>query len=335
MYKLAVVVPNWNGLDHLSECLDSLLIQTQEAEIVVVENGSVDGSVEFLAKQYPQVTTLAQSVNLGFDGGVNVGIRHAITQNYDFVALFNNDAVADTEWLSRLVEAMVEPTVGITTGTFMGIDKKHIDSTGDIYTTWGLSYPRGRGEVDAAVYADQLDIFGATGGATLYRISMLHQIGLFDEDFFAYYEDIDISFRAQLAGWSVRYVPAAIAYHHLSATSNKLKGFSTYHTMKNQPLVLFKNVPRRYLWRISWRFAVAYVLFFLRAITRGHGWYALKGIVMASVLTVKKIPERRRIQSTRTVPDEYIWGIMTHDLPPNARNLRLLRAKWWKLRGKS
>ena len=335
MHKLAVVVPNWNGLDHLAECLDSLLAQTAKAEIVVVENGSIDGSVEFLAKHYPSVTTLLQPKNLGFDGGVNVGIRHAIAADYDFVALFNNDAVADEHWLGGLLAAMDNATVGITTCKFMTIDRDHLDSTGDIYSVWGLSYPRGRGKTDLDAYDHQTEIFGATGGASLYRISMLHSIGLFDEDFFAYYEDIDISFRAQLNGWRVCYVPGAVAYHHISATSSKIKGFSTYHTMKNQPLVLFKNVPRRFIWSIGWRFTLAYKLFFLRAIMRGHGWYALKGFVMAIILIIKKIPERRRIQGGRTATDQYIWSILTHDLPPNAHNLRTLRARYWKLVGKS
>ncbi|MBC7404811.1 MAG: glycosyltransferase family 2 protein [Cytophaga sp.] len=331
----AVVVPNWDGEDTLGACLDSLISQSLPAEIVLVENGSTDGSLRLLAKKYPNVTVLPQSQNLGFAGGVNVGISHAIELGYDFVALFNNDAIAETDWLKKLLGGMSDNTIGITTCTFMGIDKKHLDSTGDQFTVWGLPYPRGRGESDLAKFRNQTDIFGASGGASLYRVSMLKEIGLFDEDFFAYYEDVDISFRAQLAGWKVKYVPEAIAYHDTGSTSRKIKGFTTYQTMKNQPLVIFKNVPARYLWPITWRFMIAHTLFFLRAVSRGHGWIALKGDAEGTRLLFKKGGERRRIQKSRKVSDEYVWSIMTHDLPPNAHALRKLRAKFWKLKGKA
>jgi len=332
--KIMIVVPNWNGLDSLATCLDSLIAQTCNAEIVVVENGSTDGSVDLLKKKYPQVTALLQSTNLGFAGGVNVGMQYAIKNGFDFVALFNNDAVADRDWLANLVSSMEDAKVGISTCSFMSIDKKHLDSTGDQFTVWGLPYPRGRGETDLDKYKGDTDIFGSSGGASLYRVSMLKGIGLFDEDFFAYYEDVDISFRAQLAGWKVKYVPEAIAYHDTGSTSRKIKGFTTYQTMKNQPLVVFKNVPSKYLWRVAWRFTIAHTLFFLRAISRGQGWTALKGDIRGTYLLFKKTGERRRIQKTRKVSDEYIWSIMTHDLPPNAHALRKLRSKYWKLKGK-
>ncbi len=332
--QIAVVVPNWDGKAVLKACLDSLMAQTQKHLTVVVENGSTDGSVEFLAEHYPGVTVLAQPKNLGFAGGVNVGIRYAIEQGCDYVALFNNDAVADKDWLAGLVGSMDDDSVGIATCAFMSIDNKHVDSTGDQYTVWGLPYPRGRGEADAKQHEHQTDIFGASGGASLYRVSMLKKIGLFDEDFFAYYEDVDLSFRSQLAGWQVRYVPAAVAYHQIGATSRKLKGFTTYQTMKNQQLVLFKNMPRKYLWRVGWRFTIAQTLFFLRAISRGQGWIALQGDTRGTLLLIKNIGTRRRIQKTRTVSDAYIWSILTHDLPPNAKALRSLRARWWKLTGK-
>lgn len=324
--KLAVVVPNWNGLDSLPACLDSLISQTIKSEIIVVENGSNDGSVEFLEKNYPDVTVLPQSENLGFAGGVNVGIKYAIAKDYDYVALFNNDAIADKDWLSELTRGLDDKKVGIATCSFMGIDKKHLDSTGDLFTNWGLPYPRGRGESDLTKYKGQTDIFGASGGASLYRVGMLKEIGLFDEDFFAYYEDVDISFRAQLAGWKVKYIPKSIAYHDTGSTSRKIKGFTTYQTMKNQPLVIFKNVPRKLLWTIAWRFTLAYTLFFLRAVSRGQGLVATRGVLQAIRLMFGKVSERRRIQNSRKVSDEYIWSIITHDLPPNATALRKLRS---------
>lgn len=332
--KVAVVIPNWNGIDSLGYCIDSLLSQSIKSKIIVVENGSTDGSIEFLSEQYPSVTVLPQKKNLGFAGGVNAGINFAIENGFEYVALFNNDAIAERDWLEKLLGGMVNEETGITTCSFMSIDKKHLDSTGDQFTVWGLPYPRGRGETNLQKYKKDTEIFAASGGASLYRISMLKEIGLFDEDFFAYYEDVDVSFRAQLAGWKVKYVPEAIAYHDTGSTSRKIKGFTTYQTMKNQPLLVFKNVPEKFLWRVSWRFAIAHTLFFLRAVSRGQGWIAIKGDLAGTRLLFKKAGERRRIQKTRKVSDEYIWSIITHDLPPNAHALRKLRSKYWKLRGK-
>ena len=334
--KTCVVVPNWNGKSTLAACLDSLLAQTEPATIIVVENGSIDGSLEFLQQNYPQVELVVNQENLGFAGGVNSGIRRAIELGAQYVALFNNDALADKKWLKELVACLDKnPEVGIATCKLLGEDGKHIDSTGDYYTVWGLPYPRGRGEEDARQYDKQMDVFAASGGASLYRVSMLNEIGLFDEDFFAYYEDVDISFRAQLAGWKVAYVPSAVAHHATGTTSSKLKGFTTYQTMKNQPLLFYKNVPRSLRGKIYRRFMLAHTLFFLRAVSRGQGWVALQGDAKATWLFFTKWSERRRIQKSRKVSDEYIWSILVHDLPPNAKALRSLRNKWWKLRGKA
>lgn len=330
--NICVVVPNWNGRDSLAACLDSLLAQDLDITVVVVENGSTDGSVELLAAKYPQVVTLAQPINLGFAGGVNVGINYALDHDYEAVALFNNDAVAEPTWAKQLAKALAANNkLGVVTGTFMSADHSHLDSTGDTYTVWGLPFPRGRGEKPAGQYDQQTAIFGASGGASLYRVEMLKQIGLFDEDFFAYYEDVDISFRAQLAGWQAAFVPAAVAYHQIGATSSKIKGFTTYQTMKNLPWLLIKNVPARYLWRVMPRFSLAYVFFIASAIQRHQGWFAFKGAGKSLLLLPKKLGQRHQIQHQRQVSDKYIWSIITHDLPPNAAKLRHIRAIWWRL----
>ncbi len=332
MSEVTVVIPNWNGKDSLAACLDSLMAQTYKADVLVVDNGSADGSVEFIQKNYPSVKLIIHQKNLGFAGGVNSGIKKSIENSAKFVALFNNDAVAGKDWLKHLVETLEKNSrVGIVTGKLLSTDGKSIDSSGDQYTVWGLPYPRGRSETNLDKYDNQTEIFAATGGASLYRIKMLDQIGLFDEDFFAYYEDVDLSFRAQLAGWKVLYVPNAIAYHQIGATSGKIKGFTTYQTLKNYPWLFWKNVPIRYLFRIGWRFKFAYLGIFISAITRGQIRPAFKGLFVSLLLAPKKIVQRWQIQRHKSVSNEYIWGIITHDLPPIAGGLRALRAWWWKL----
>lgn len=312
-----VVIPNWNGKDLLGACLDSLRAQSVAVRVIVVDNGSVDGSVEFIKKNYPEVTLIELDYNHGFAGGVNVGIRHALELGADFVALFNNDAEADRHWLRQLVKAAEEqPKAGIVTSKFMRIDKKHLDSTGDFYSIYGLPFPRGRNQPDTGQYDDQREIFAASGGASLYRAKMLAEVGLFDEDYFAYYEDVDISFRARLAGWNVLYEPTAIAYHHLSATSNKLGTFSLYHSSKNFVLLYAKNMPFKLCAKYSPLFTYQLLRWLVTSTLRGHGWTYCKGIGKALLLTPSTYRKRRQIQATRSVGTDDINRLLYHHRPP-------------------
>lgn len=333
--KPVVVVPNWNGADSLKSCLDSLVAQSVECHIIVVDNASEDDSLSII-EQYTNIELVQHDKNRGYAGGVNPGFTAAIDSGAKYVAPFNNDAVADKNWLKHLVAYLDEhPRVGIATCKLLNATGSRLDSTGDYYTIWGLPYPRGRGQNQLDKYDSQTEIFGASGGASLYRVSMLKQIGLFDEDFFAYYEDVDLSFRAQLAGWKVAYVPAAEAYHQIGATSSKIHGFTTYQTLKNLPMLLVKNVPQPYFWLVLRRLILADTLFFLRALSRGHIWSAFKGAFMGSYRALGALSKRRQIQAAKTVSNDYIWGLLVHGLPPNAHALRHLRATWWKLTGRS
>lgn len=241
--KVAVVIPNWNGADFIDQCLTSLSKQTIKPHVIVVDNGSKDGSIAIISK-HKKVELIELKENIGFAGGVNKGIKKAITDNYQYIALLNNDAVLDSRWTEMLVKSAEDhPEAGIITGKFVRYDKKHLDSTGDIYTAWGAPYPRGRNQVDNGQYDNPEYVFSATGGASLYAVKLFKDIGLFDEDFFAYYEDVDISFRAQLAGWKVWYEPRAVAYHKVGGTSSKLGHFARYHSIKNYYLLAFKNLP--------------------------------------------------------------------------------------------
>lgn len=325
--KAAVVIPNWNGMDSIADCLKSLQAQSLKARIIVVENGSTDGSVEFLRDKFSDIDLLIQPKNLGFAGGVNVGIRHAIELGMDYVALFNNDAIADKDWLKHLVAALsADPPAGMAACKLLSADKSHLDSTGDYYTTWGLPYPRGRREEELGAYDDDREIFGVSGGASLYRTAMFNDIGFFDEDFFAYYEDVDLSFRGQLAGWRAIYVPEAEAYHQQGATSSKIKGFATYQTFKNYPWLFWKNVPLKLVPIMLPRFALAHLSIAVSSLTNGRGWPAFKGFIASVWLFPKKLAERHRIQKNRRVSVDYIRTMLVNDLPPNAIKLRRLRA---------
>src|SRR3990167_3263136 len=336
MSKTSVVVPNWNGEQDLPACLDSLLAQAPKPQIIVVDNGSVDSSVELVRNKYPEVKLVTLAKNKGFAGGVNVGIKTAIDSGSKYVALLNNDAVADRTWLKNLVSFLESNTkAGIATSKILDQKGKYIDSTGDIYTIWGLPYPRGRGESDTEKYDKETWVFGASGGASIYRTKMLQQIGLFDEDFFAYYEDVDLSFRAQLTGWKVAYAPKAVVHHQIGATSSKISGFTTYHTLKNLPWLLWKNVPWPLMPKVLPRLTLAYSGIAGRALQRGQFGPFFKALFVGTVLWPKKMFQRHKIQGGRKVSPAYINSIIIHDLPPNAHALRSLRNKWWALTGKA
>ena len=329
MKSVAIIVLNWNGIQDTLACLESLLVQSyKDFSIVVIDNGSIDDSVEILKKYQldhsDRVDVVYNHHNFGFDGGVNTGIEWALSADYTYVALFNNDAIADKDWLKHLVAAAKPKEIGMSTGLLLHEDGKTIDTTGDWYSTWGLAYPRGRDHLADTAPEGGL-VFGATGGATLYKTEILRDIGMFDEDFFAYFEDVDISFRAQLAGWKVIYTPEAIAYHKQGATSRKLPGFAVMQSFKNLPLVYIKNVPAKLLFPIGIRFYFAYWMMVGNAIVGGRGLAALKGVFMSIPLGFKKLPERWEIQRYKRVSTDYIKSILWNDLPPDQTGMRKLR----------
>lgn len=335
MSKTSVVIPNWNGAKTITDCLNSLKSQVKEKDLIIVDNASHDGSVKLIEERFPQVTLLKNRHNLGFTGGVNTGIRYAIEQGAKYVALFNNDAVADKAWLKTLISFMEHNSrTGIATSKIVDESGSQLDSTGEAYTIWGLPYPRGRGETDVGKYDNNTWVFGASGAASIYRAKTLQEIGLFDQDFFAYYEDVDISFRAQLAGWKVAYVPGAVAYHKIGTSSAKVKDFTTYQTLKNLPMLMWKNVPWSLMPKVWPRLVLAYSFIAGRALLRGQFWAFFKGVTVGTLLLPKKLVERYKIQKNRKVSTAYIDSIITHDLPPSAQRLRNLRRRWWKIIGK-
>lgn len=338
--SIFVVIPNYNGADMLAKAVDSVLEQSiTDIKVLIVDNGSTDES-RAIIKDYEakdkRVEGILLDKNYGYTGGVNSGLTRAIKEGVEFVAPFNNDAVAHKDWLKYLVEFLkTHEDFGAAACKLIHDTNNTFDSTADLYTVWGLPYPRGRDEPVSDRYDSKTEIFGASGGASLYRTSMLADIGTFDQDFFAYYEDIDLSFRAQMAGYKVGFVPKSIVYHGIGKTSSKMRsGFLTYQFMKNTALVVIKDVPAKLLFRVVPRFGLAYTMFFVKAILDGKGWAAFKGWLMVWRLLPKKLRERHHIQQNRKVSVDYIWALFVHDLPPNAHKLRRLRSFWWKLTGR-
>jgi GT2 family glycosyltransferase len=324
---VAVIIPTINGRQFIEASIKSLLNQKTRCDIIVVDNGSTDGSAGYISQEFPFVKVLTFRKGLGFTGAVNSGIRFSLDKEYKYIALLNNDAVASVDWLSALIARISRnDDTGIVTSKILDKNGTYFDSVGENYSTWGLPFPTARDDKDNGQHEKAKEVFGASGGASLYKAELFREIGTFDNDFFAYYEDVDLSFRAQLAGWRIWYEPKAVVYHDTGTTSKKIKGFTTYQTIKNLPWLLWKNVPTPLLWKIWPRFFIAYSLFIASAFQRKQFWSAIKGLLVASMFFPKKLYQRYKIQSSRNVSVDYIKGMIVHDLPPNASKLRRLRS---------
>jgi len=244
MKRTALIVLTWNGLANLQRCLPSVLFQLgADDQLVIVDNASTDGSSAWVAARYPSVHLIRNETNLGFAAAVNQGIRATDSK---WVVTLNDDTVVSPGWLDALVTAAESnATVGmVACKMLLASMPDHLDSAG-IEVDWaGIAWNRWHGEpVSAHPVAGSEEVFGPCGGAALYRRTMLEQIGLFDEDFFAYYEDVDLAWRARRAGWRCLYVPQAELVHLHSATGKRVPGLKRYLLGRNKWWTIFKNYP--------------------------------------------------------------------------------------------
>ena len=328
-----MIVLNWNGADDSIACIDSLCAQHADIpDIILVDNASSDDSVERFETYIAQhkkthIQLIKSETNTGFAGGINQGITAALERGYEYIGTLNPDATADENWTRALIDELERhKDAGLIGGQLQRNDKKTLDSTGDFYTTWGIPGPRGRGQSVETAPTESEAVFGVTGGGFIARAELFRTVGLFDEMFFMYFEDVDLCFRAQLRGYKIRYTPRAIAYHKISASTNKVPGLAVRQTFKNFPLLFWKNVPRGLMPVILPRFFISYTLILGHAIAKGHSGPALDGFFRSLALLPHALRERKKIQSSRTVSDDYIDSIILHDIPPEQTGLRKFRA---------
>ena len=244
--KATVVIPNLNGAGWLKDSIESIWAQTmQDFELIVVDNASTDESLE-IARSYvgrPNYTLIENDRNTGFSYAVNQGIRAA---KGEFVALFNNDAFAEPDWLEQLIAAAQqdERIFAVSSLMIRHYERELADDAGDYVTLLGFACKRGDG-MKASRYTKPCRVFSACGGAALYRKSILDKIGLFDEHFFAYYEDVDISWRGNSLGYKNVYCPTARCYHICGATTGAVRynPFKSIQSGRNSILLPYKNMP--------------------------------------------------------------------------------------------
>ncbi len=247
--KISLVIVNWNGKHFLGPCLDSIFSQASQArqsyeglEVIVVDNGSIDGSVELLKDNYKEVVLVELPDNIGFAGGNNRGFEIA---NGDFIFTLNNDTVLKEGFFDELLSSIETSgeSVGMWAVKILSMENKSlIDSVGGllIYKD-GLCRGRGRLETDSGQYDNLTEVFIPSACGALYRKEMLDEIGYFDERFFAYCEDSDLGIRARLAGWSALSVPKAVLYHHYSGTAGKYSTFKAYLVERNRIWLVLAN----------------------------------------------------------------------------------------------
>jgi GT2 family glycosyltransferase len=242
MPRVSILIVNWNGRSLLEHCLPALLGQTfVDREIIVYDNGSTDGSPEWIGSRFPGVRVICGDRNVGFAEGNNRAIR---ATRSEYVATLNNDAVPEPSWLSELVLAMgSSPRVGMCASKMMRWGEPGIvDACGIEIDRAGIGWNRHSGEPERDEPAPY-EVLGPCAGAALYRRAMLDQVGLFDEDYFAYYEDVDLAWRAQRAGWRCLYVPAACVVHRHSSTAREGSPLKGYLLGRNKVWTLIKNYP--------------------------------------------------------------------------------------------
>lgn len=246
MSWVAIIIPTWNSLRYLPGCLNAVLRQTyRQYEVVVVDNGSNDGTQEFVTTHYPWVRVLRSEKNLGFAAGTNLGIRNT---HGNYVATLNNDTEVEPGWLEELVRVMdSDPSVGMCASKILFYGQPQvINSAGIAIDRIGIAWDRDGGKRDDGTNSEPYDVLGPCAGAALYRRAMLDEVGLFDEDFWAYLEDADLAWRAQACGWRCLYVPSARVYHVYSATGRKYSSLKDYLLARNRILMLIKNYPWPY-----------------------------------------------------------------------------------------
>jgi GT2 family glycosyltransferase len=324
--RVRVIVPSWNGRELLDElCLPSLSRQDFDSyEILVVDNGSTDGTQAHLATSWPSVAVISLGRNQGFAAAVNAGVRGC---RVDYIAVVNNDVELERTWLSSLVELLDgQPFAASATGKMLWRgDRTRISSAGDVVTWDGMASGRGRGSRDVGQFDRVEPVLCATGGASLYRRTAFDAVGVFDEDFFAYLEDVDWGMRAQLLGFDCWYTPAAVSYHVGGATSAQISGFRVCSMLRNMPWLIVKTFPASRMLRHAPRIVLSLGLRTYRAIRATDGPTVARTWAASIALFPRMARKRRSIQTARRRPPSELDRLIARGDLGSPRLARLAR----------
>ncbi len=308
MDRVSVIIPNWNGAKLLPTCLKSLREQTwQKFELIIVDNGSTDGSLTSIKKHYPTAKVVTLDENKGFASAVNIGIHHAKGQ---YIILINNDTKVDKHCIQALVLAAEhKKEYGLFATKMLDFyNPKLIDSAGTFITSVGHANGIGWKEHDGPEYNQPKEVFMVSGGGCLIKRSVIEKIGLFDEDFFAYFEDVDFCLRAQLKGIKCWYVPKAIIYHIHKATSRRVPAFTEYLQFRNMTQTIIKDFPKDLLLK-DWNW-LKIILVNIHTVwylaQQGYLLPALKAELYIVVHLQQLLKKRALIQQANKITIKYI-----------------------------
>ncbi len=327
---VTVVIPNYNGIKYIDKCLESLYEGSAAPKVILIDNGSADGSAELAEKKYPMCKVVRFKENKGFCRAVNEGIRLSDTE---YVILLNNDTRVDKEYVYRLWKAIQKrkDAFSVSAKMLSMQNPKLIDDAGDSYCALGWAFALGKGK-DEALYAKPAEVFASCAGAAIYRKSVFDVIGYFDENHFAYLEDIDIGYRAKISGFSNYFEPGAIVYHAGSAVSgSRHNKFKVRLSARNNIYLIYKNMPFFQI-LLNSGFIVAGILvktvFFAK---KGLGRIYLKGLAEGVRLCMSEKGKRQKVHFRRECMGNYmkiqleLWGNMLRamDLLPFLWKIKL------------
>lgn len=319
---VSVIVVNWNGGDDLLRCLSSLAAQTLLPErIVVIDNGSTDGSADAAARMADADERLAPRIlfhraarNLGFAAANNLAVSLCDTE---FVALLNPDAFPEPGWLEALLDAARRHTAAAAFGSLQLLDGTSglVDGIGDVYHVSGLSWREGHGRPPGPAAREDREIFSACAAAALYRREAFLAVGGFDEDFFCYFEDVDLGFRLRLAGLQARHVPAAVAWHAGGrCVQSGPTDFALFHGHRNLVWCFVKNMPGPLLVGLLIPHLLQSIVVLTTFSTRGQGRPIVKAKGQAMASLARMWRKRLAIQRSRRASVRDIWRMLDTSL---------------------
>ena len=304
MEKVSVIIPNYNGMSYLKTCLKSIKNQTfLEYSVILVDNGSSDGSVNLVRNEYSWVKLIDLPKNYGFCHAVNEGIRISKTP---YVIFLNNDTEVFPDFVEQLLKGIEERPTAFSCSSMMIQDQERskVDDAGNFYNAFGWGFARGKGK-DISKYDKPSRIFAACAGAAIYRREYLNQMGLLDEEYFAYLEDLDLGYQAWIIGYENWYLPKAKVYHVGSGTSgSRYNELKIRYSARNSVYLIHKNMP---LFQRILNLPFLLIGFFIKILfftVKGYGKEYISGIKNGFFISYKKENYEKKVR--------FRWGNLGH-----------------------
>lgn len=324
--KIYIIIIAYNGSQYIKKCLASVFLSKYSGQfnVVAVDNHSLDNTVEIIEKEFPQVELIKLEKNLGFVGGNNIGIKRALVSGAGYVVLLNQDTEVEYDWLTQLVKAAQDDKVGIVQAMLLLANERALtNNVGNALHYLGFGFVKHyRERVDTWYHRPPFAIGYASGAAMLIKREIIEKIGLLDEKFFMYHEDLDLCWRTRLVGYKIMIAPQALVYHYYEFNRNK-KMF--YWTERNRWAVLLQN------YSLATLLKLIPILLFIEIAMLGYslisGWFLYKlqsyGWVIINLPSIIKI--RFRTQSMRKIEDREVMKYMDSKLEFPAMNINILK----------